>query len=66
MRDDIIDLIMNPYSGNDLKQENDSLVDVITNECFSIKNGIPVILREEEVIGLNRIYQKRYDWFVYF
>jgi len=66
MRDDIIELIMNPYSGNDLKQENDFLVDVSTNECFLIKNGIPVILREEEVKGLNRIYQKRYDWIVYF
>ncbi len=66
MRDNILELLINPYSGNDLKKENDFLVDVITGEKFATKNSIPVVLREEEVTGLNRLYQKRYDWLVYF
>jgi len=59
-------LLINPYSGNELKMENDSLVDIVTKERFPIKDGIPVLLREEEVKGLNKLYQKRYDWLAYF
>ena len=66
MRDDILDLLINPYSGNELKKESGFLVDPVTSERFPVKNGIPVLLREEEVKGLNRLYQKRYDWLAYF
>ena len=41
------------------------MVDKVTEERFPIKNGIPVLLIEE-VKGLNKLYQKRYDWFVHF
>lgn len=66
MRDDILGLLINPYSGNEMKKDNDFLVDLVTSERFPIKNGIPVLLREEEVKGLNKLYQKRYDWLAYF
>lgn len=66
MRDDILDLLINPYSGNKLKKESGFLVDPEANERFPVKNGIPVLLREEEVKGLNKLYQKRYDWLAYF
>ncbi len=65
MKNELLPLLINPYSGNDLKKENNILVDVITGEKFAIKNNIPVLLREEEITGLNRLYQKRYDWLVY-
>ena len=42
--------------------DNDTLVDEITGEKYYIKNGIPVLYREDEVKGLYRLYQKRYDW----
>ncbi len=58
-------LLANPYTGNNLSKENDSLVDVVTGESFAIKNNIPSLLREEKVTGLNRLYQKRYDWIAY-
>jgi len=66
MKDDLLELLINPYSGNDLKKEIEFLVDLITDERFPIKNGIPVLIREEEVNGLNKLYQKRYDWLAYF
>jgi len=66
MRDDVLDLLINPYSGNELKKESGFLVDPVTSERFPVKNGIPVLLREEEVKGLNKLYQKRYDWLAYF
>ena len=66
MRNDILKLLVNPYTGNKLKKDNDFLVDLETSERFPIKNGIPVLFREEEVKGLNRLYQKRYDWLAYF
>ena len=66
MRNDLLELLINPYSGNELKRESELLVDKVTEERFPIKNGIPVLIREEEVKGLNKLYQKRYDWLAYF
>lgn len=66
MREDLVSILINPYSGNNLQLEDGSLVDPGTGERFSIQNGIPVILREQEVKGLNRLYQRRYDWLSYF
>lgn len=65
MRGDLLELLINPYTGNRLERGTDSLVDMITRERFPIRNGIPAILRGEEVRGLNRLYQKRYDWWAY-
>lgn len=65
MKNELLPLLINTYRGNDLKKENDFLVDVKTGEKFAIKNNIPALLREEEITGLNRLYQKRYDWLVY-
>ncbi len=66
MKYEFLELLINPYSGNELKRENDFLVDTLTEERFTVKNGIPVLLREEEVKDLNKLYQKRYDWLAYF
>jgi uncharacterized protein YbaR (Trm112 family) len=49
MRNDLLELLINPYSGSELKRENDSLVDKVTKERFPIKSGIPLLIREEEV-----------------
>jgi len=65
MRETLLPLLINPYTANDLKTDNDALVDKITGEKYYINNGIPVLYREDEVKGLNRLYQKRYDWLVY-
>ena len=65
MRGDLLELLINPYTGNRLERGTDSLVDTITRERFPIRNGIPAILRREEVRGLNRLYQKRYDGWAY-
>jgi len=65
MRETLLSLLINPYTANSLKMDNDTLVDEITGEKYYIKNGIPVLYREDEVNGLNRLYQKRYDWLVY-
>jgi len=61
----LLPLLINPYTGNTLEMDNGSLVDEITREKYYIKNGIPVLYREDEVHGLNRLYQKRYDWLVH-
>ena len=66
LKNELLPLLINPYSGNELKRESDFLVDVITDEKFAIKDSIPVLLREEQVTGLNLLYQKRYDWLAYF
>ena len=62
MKVTLLPLLINPYTANSLKMENDTLVDEITGEKYYIKNNIPVLYREDEVKGLNRLYQKRYDW----
>jgi len=65
MRETLLPLLINPYTANALKMDSDTLVDEITGEKYYIKNNIPVLYREDEVKGLNRLYQKRYDWLVY-
>lgn len=53
-----------PDNGS-IKKEGGYLSDIYTAERFQIVNNIPVILRHEEVEGLNRLYKKRYDWIAY-
>ena len=65
MKDELLTLLINPYTGDELKREGDLLVDVTTGEKFAINSSVPVLLRKEEITGLNRLYQKRYDWLVY-
>jgi len=38
MKNELLPMLVNPYSGIDLKKEKDFLVDVITGEKFAIKN----------------------------
>lgn len=62
---EILTLLRNPTTGNSLAFEDDAMVDPITEERFEIRNGIPVILRKDDVFGNNRKQQIAYDWFSY-
>ena len=61
VKDELLPLLINPYTGDELKREGDLLVDVTTGEKFAINSSVPVLLRKEEITGLNRLYQKRYE-----
>ena len=58
---EILELLRNPDTGNALVPENRALVDREVGECFSIRQGIPVILRKDDVFGWNRKSQRGYD-----
>lgn len=66
IRNELLSSLVNPYTKNEIKCEDGRLVDATTGEHFDIKDGIPIMLREEKVTGLNLTYQKRYDWMCYF
>ena len=59
------EILLNPNTGNDLIAEGGDMVDSETGERFPIEDGIPIVLRDEGVVGLNRTHQKRYDWLCY-
>ncbi len=63
---ELLSLLCNPHTGNPLKLEKGHLKDTVTRESFLIREGIPVILRKEDVFGWNRKQQKGYDWGSYF
>lgn len=56
-------MLRNPNTGNSLVLDKEELIDNITGERFSIRNGIPVILRKDDVLGWNRKQQRNYDLF---
>lgn len=58
---EILELLQNPDTGNNLFPENGSLVDRKTGKRFSIREGIPVILCKDDVSGWNRKSQRGYD-----
>ncbi len=58
---EILELLRNPDTGNNLFPENGALVDRETGECFLVREGIPVILRKDDVFGWNRKSQRGYD-----
>lgn len=60
--EELLPLLRNPDSGNALEAHNGALKDSLTGECFTIREGIPVILRRDDVFGWNRKQQKGYDW----
>ena len=66
MQKEYLKLLRNPYTGNKLKLSKSFLYDEKTGEEFKIKEGIPSILRESMVSGLNKTYQKKYDKLVHF
>ncbi len=66
LQEKLLPLMINPYTGNKLNLQDDVLIDELTGESFEIKDGVPVMLRSEEVTGLNLTYQRRYDWLCYF
>lgn len=59
---DMLPLLRNPDSDNTLELDNGILKDKVKGEIFSIRRGIPVILRKDDVFGWNRKQQKGYDW----
>ena len=62
---EILSLLRNPTTGKSLVLEDGAMVDPITGESFEIRNGIPVILRKDDVFGNNRKQQIAYNWFSY-
>ncbi len=58
---EMLPLMRNPDTGNMLKIDNGFLKDKVTGESFIVRDGIPVILRKEDVFGWNRKQQKGYD-----
>lgn len=62
---EVLTLLRNPATGNSLVLEDGAMVDPATDERFEIRNGIPVILREDDVFGKNRTQQRGYDWLSY-
>lgn len=62
---ELLTMLRNPTTGNPLVLEDGVMVDSITGERFQIRNGIPVILRKDDVFGNNRKQQLAYDWFSY-
>jgi hypothetical protein len=62
---EVLTLLQNPTTGNSLVLEDGAMVDPITGERFEIRNGIPVTLRKDDVLGNNRKQQIAYDWFSY-
>ena len=59
---ELLTLLRNPDTGNSLVNENGFLKDRETGERFPVREGIPVILRKDDVFGRNRKQQKGYDW----
>ncbi len=66
MEKELMPILINPYTGNSVKKLDGALADCKTGERFPIREGIPVLLREEGVVGRNKVWQKKYDRFSYF
>jgi ubiquinone/menaquinone biosynthesis C-methylase UbiE len=60
-QNELMKLLRNPSSGNSLDFENGVMLDQHTGERFLVRNGIPVILRKNDVFGWNRRQQIGYD-----
>ena len=56
-----LQFLRNPYTGNSVVQDDDILADSRTGEKFPIRDGIPVLLRDEDVVGVNRRMQWTFD-----
>ncbi|MCU4753006.1 methyltransferase domain-containing protein [Halobacteria archaeon AArc-curdl1] len=54
-------LLRNPYTGNTVVRDDDVLIDSGSGERFPIRDGIPVLLREDDVAGINRRMQWTFD-----
>ncbi len=61
-REEMLSLLRHPNTGNRLQFDDSSLEDTMTGERFLVRDGIPVMLRKEDVFGWNRKQQKAYDW----
>ena len=62
-QNELLKLLRSPSSGNQLVFENYMMLDTLTGETFSLRNGIPVILRRDDVFGWNRRQQIGYNLF---
>ncbi len=66
MQKELMPILINPYTGNNLKHADGALADCRTGEKFAIRGGIPVLLRKQGVAGRNKAWQKKYDRLAYF
>ncbi len=62
-QEELLTLLRNPASGNPLVFENGVMLDPHTGETFDFRDGIPVILRPDDVFGWNRKQQRGYNLF---
>lgn len=60
-QDEILSLLINPHTGNKLEHQDEALVDPVTQERFDIRDGIPIVLRGEDVDGDNKALQRMFD-----
>ncbi len=58
---EMLPLMRNPGTGSLLEINNGFLIDKVTGEGFPVRDGIPIILREDDVFGRNRKQQKGYN-----
>lgn len=63
MTDELLRMLRNPSTGNSLVYDDCRMLDPHTGETFPIRNGIPVILRKDDVFGWNRKQQVGYNLF---
>ncbi len=62
-QNELLKLLQSPTSGHPLVSQDGMMLDPHTGETFCIRNGIPVILRSDDVFGWNRRQQAGYNLF---
>ncbi|MCP1662456.1 MAG: class I SAM-dependent methyltransferase [Methanocalculus sp. MSAO_Arc1] len=60
---ELYSLLQNPATKNSLAFEGTWVADSETGERFPIRDGIPVVLREDDLFGWNKKMQRGYSWF---
>lgn len=65
MRPETIDLMCNPYKGEPFIREGKTLRGVSSKQTFPIRDGIPIVLAEESLTGLNRQSKMIHDFFAF-
>jgi ubiquinone/menaquinone biosynthesis C-methylase UbiE len=66
MKESILELICNPKTHQPLVLDREYLYDPLTKQKFPIYHGIPALLDQSEITGLNRKYQRMYDGMPFF
>lgn len=65
MRPETIDLMCNPYKGEPFALKGNTIQGVSSGQTFPIRDGIPMVLAEEALTGLNRQSKMIHDIFAF-